>query len=181
MSGEENGFSLKREHHKTIVSTVRNLIFIVFVCLVSLLMINPITAQEGKKYGKLYLKEYKAKTADEAAILDILIQYEKSFNSHDLQGLLAFFAKDAIYRPCGVDSHYPVASQGCQNIIKYNFGSFKFETYYDPEMSVNGNEAVVKLLLETGVYLADYKFVFRKDGHAWLISKNDFSNDHLKD
>jgi len=136
-----NGVLRKRDHYK--------IILISFVCLLSLLAINPITAQEGKRYGKISLKEYEPKTGDEATIIDTLIEYENGFNSHDIQKLLSFFAKDAMYRPCGKNTKYPIGSKACQNLIKYNFGSFKFETYYDPRISVNGNKAVVNLLLET--------------------------------
>jgi hypothetical protein len=91
-------------------------------------VLNPVFAQQGKKYGKIYLREYQAKNADEAAILDTLIQYEKGFNSHDLQKLLSFFSKDAVYHPCGVDTKYPIGSRDCQHRLRYNFISFGFET-----------------------------------------------------
>ena len=39
---------------------------------------------------------------------------------------------------------------------------YQYETYYDPQVSLNGDKAVVKLLLETGPYLADYTFSLSK-------------------
>lgn len=138
------------------------------------------SGQGGKKYGTLYLKEYQPKTADEEAVLDTLVQYESAFNSHDLQKLLSLFATDAVYRPCGVDVKYSIGSKDCQERIKYNFGFFKFETYYDPRILFDGPRAVVKLLLETGDYLADYTFVLSRQGKAWLVSGADYTNDRPK-
>ena len=171
-----NGIFVDGDHHLT---RKRNAITIGFVCLLSLSLIHCISA-EGKKYGKLYLREYQAKDADEAAILDTLIQYEKAFNSHDLEKLDSFFEKDAIYHPCGIDNKYPISSGDCQKRLKVNFAVFRFETYYDPEISVSGNEAAVKLLLETGNYLADYSFSLRKESQGWLVASADYTNDHYK-
>ncbi len=136
--------------------------------------------QTSRKYGKLYLAEYPAKDADEAAILNTLIQYETAFNSHDLQKLLSLFAEGATYHPCGVDSRYAIGSQQCQNILRLNFRIFKFEKYYDPKISVNGETAAVTLLLETGDYLADYTFALKKENQIWLVTKADYANDHEK-
>jgi hypothetical protein len=158
---------------------LRNGIVTSIVCLLLVLAIFPISA-EGKKYGKLYLREYQAKDADEAAILDTLIQYEKAFNSHDLEKLDLFFEKDAVYHPCGISNKYPISSGDCQKRLKVNFALYRFETYYDPEISVNGSEAVVKLLLETGSYLADYTFSLKKESQGWLVAAADYTNDHDK-
>jgi beta-lactamase regulating signal transducer with metallopeptidase domain len=138
------------------------------------------TGLTGKKYGKLYVKEYSAKTADEASIQNLLIHYEAAFNSHDLQKLLSFFAKDAIYHPCGVDWKDSIGSKQCQDRLRLNFDVFRFETYYDPRITVNADHAVVTLLLETGDYLADYVFVLKRDGDGWLVSAADYANDHAK-
>lgn len=156
-------------------------VIVSLVCLFSLVATAPIMAEQGKKYGKLYLKEYQTKTAEEEAILKTLIQYEAAFNSHDLLKLLSLFTKDAVYMPCGTGyTKYPIGSKDCQNILKRNFSSFGFETYYDPEISVNGSKAVVKLLIETGGYLADYTFHLSKRGQGWLVSEANYKNDRSK-
>ena len=159
---------------------LQNLALIFVVCLAGLVAISPIAAQQGKKYGKLYLKEYQPRSADEKAIVDVLLQYEQAFNSHDLQKLTSFFVKDAVYHPCGIDAKYPIASSDCQKRLKVNFTLFRFETYYDPEISVNGDTATANFLLETGDYLADYTFSLKRDGQSWLISAADYVNDRDK-
>ena len=159
------------------ITLMRNAITVGLICLLSLSLATLVSA-EGKKYGKLYLREYQARNADEASILDTLIQYEKAFNSHDLEKLDSFFEKDAVYHPCGIDNKYPISSGDCQKRLKVNFAIFRFETYYDPEISVNGDEAVAKLLLETGSYLADYTFSLRREGQGGLIAAADYTNDH---
>jgi ketosteroid isomerase-like protein len=150
------------------------------LCLSLLLALAPIDAQQGKKYGKLYLKEYQAKTDDEIAIIDTLMQYEAAFNAHDLEKFVSLFIEDGVYRPCGTVAQ-PVASKACQDVLKYNFTAYKFETYYDPVISIEGNTATVKLLIETGNYLGDYTVWMRKVGEVWLISKNDYTNTRWKD
>ena len=137
-------------------------------------------SQGGKKYGKVYIREYRAKTADETAILDTLMQCETAFNSHDLRKLVSLFANDGSYRPCGASRKYSIGSQDCLERIKDNFIFFKFETFYDPSMTINGDKAAVKLLLESGDYLADYSFVLTRKGRSWLVSEADYSNEHVK-
>ena len=138
------------------------------------------TSQGGKKYGNLYLREYRAKATDERAILDTLMQCETAFNSQDLQKLVSLFAVDGSYRPCGVNRKYSIGSQDCLDRIKDNFIFFRFETFYDPSMTINGDKATVKLLLESGDYLADYSFVLKRKGRSWLVSEADYSNEHVK-
>jgi hypothetical protein len=137
-------------------------------------------SQGGKRYGKLYLSEYRAKTTDERAILDTLMQYETAFNSYDLRKLVSLFANDGSYRPCGVNRKYLIGSQDCLDRIRDNFIFFRFETFYDPSMTINGDKAVVKLLLESGDYLADYSFVLKRKGRSWLVSEADYYNEHVK-
>ena len=138
--------------------------------------------ERAKKYGKLYLREYQAKSADEAAIIDMLAQYEAAFNSHDLQKFLSFFTKDATYMPCGSGyMTFPAASQDSKDRITRNFGSFVFETYYDPVITVKGNKADVKLLLESGSWLADYAFTLRKGTPGWQVFATAYTHDHLKE
>ena len=47
-------------------------------------------------------------------------------------------------------------------------------------ISVNGDKAIVKLLLESGEYLADYTATMQKMGQSWLISKNEYENERYK-
>ena len=51
--------------------------------------------------GKILLKEYKAKNADEEKIIATLINYEQAYNAHDKDKLLSFFSADAKLMPCG--------------------------------------------------------------------------------
>jgi hypothetical protein len=151
------------------------------VCLFGIAILGPISAQQGKKYGTHYLKEYQAKNADETAILDILLQYEKAFNSHDLRKMVALFTNDGIYMPCGNNYiRYSIGSKDCQTVLQRNFSLFGFETYYDPHISVNGDKATINLLLETGTYLADYKFILRKADQHWLVLDAEYTNDRDK-
>ena len=146
-----------------------------FLCVLALLVANPLSAQEGKKYGKLYLKEYQAKNIDEAGILKTLMQFEEAFNSHDLQKFVASFTKDAVYRPSETYPR-PIVSKECQDAIEHNFHVFKYERYYDPEITVGGDTATVKMTLHTRLYLADYTVWMQKIGEVWLIKKNDYTN-----
>jgi len=150
-----------------------------FLCLLAILASVPLFAQEGKKYGKLFLKEYQPKNEDEASIIQTLMQLEGAFNSHDLQTFVSSFTKDAAYRPCGAGQS-PIASKACQDRIKLNFVSFMYETYYDPEISIDGDKAAVKLRLKTGGWLADYTAWLQKAGKVWLITKNDYENEVYK-
>jgi hypothetical protein len=155
---------------------------IVLVCLFSIAIFTPISAQQGKKFGAHYLKEYHAKNADETAILDTLMQYETAFNAHDLQKMIALFTKDGIYMPCGNNYiRYSISSKDCQTVLQRNFSLFGFETYYDPQIKVNGDKAAINLLLETGAYLADYQFTLQKVNQRWLVLDAEYTNDRNKE
>jgi hypothetical protein len=132
--------------------------------------------QAVKKYGSLLLREYRPKTPDEAGILATLTQVEAAFTSHDLQKFVSLFAMDAVYHPCGVSAKFPIESKHCRDMIEYNFGLLKFERYYDPRISVDGRRAVVKILLETGGFLADYTFVLARQDRGWMVSETDYAN-----
>ena len=134
----------------------------------------------GRKYGHLYLTEYQVRSAEEARILNTLIQYENAFNVHDERGLLSLFAEDALYMPCGWYTKFPVASADCRHIIQRNFSIFGFETFYDPSITVRGTSGVVQLLLESGPYLTDYTFVMKKVGLDWLVSDAFYRNNRVK-
>ena len=93
-----------------------------------------------------------------------------------LPKLLSLFAKDGVDHPCGIGAKYPVGSKECQDYIRFNFALYKFERYYDPRISVAGGRAVVKLLLESGDYLADYSFALSRQGERWMVSETDWDN-----
>ena len=135
----------------------------------------------GKRYGSLYLTEYKVRSAEEAGIVDALIQYEDAFNAHDLSKMLSLFAKGAVYMPCGGwYTKFHVESSYCQHIIERNFEIFKSEAFYDPRITLNGRTAVVGLLLESGFYLTDYTLVLKRGAHGWLVSDASYENERLK-
>jgi hypothetical protein len=157
----------------------RSLIFVGLVCLFAFFAAGLVCAEEGKKYGKLYLNEYEPRNAEETAIIAMLVEYQAAFNAHDLQKFVSFFTKDGIYRPCGSSSS-PIGSKKCQDTLVYNFGSYKFETYYDPQISIDGDKAVVNLLIESGFYLGDYTAWMQKVGKVWRITKNDYANVRYK-
>ena len=166
---------------QTRIANARTGVMITFACLSLLLALAPISAQQGKKYGKLNLNEYNAKTAEEKAIINTLMRYEDAFNAHDLNKFVSLFKKDGIYLPCGDEvSARPIASKECQDRLKFNFDLFKFETFYDPVISIDGNNATVNLLMETGDYLTDYTIWMQKVGNVWFISKNDHKNSRYK-
>jgi len=169
-----------REHSRT--SIVPVYVAVLLIALATILSASGIetTRQAGKKYGQLYLGEYSAKDGDEAAILDTLVQYERAFNSHNLQKLVSLFTKDGLCRPCGASRKYSIESPDWREQIRDNFIFFKFETFYDPRMTVHRGTATVKLLLESGDYLADYSFELTRNGQGWLVSKADYSNERVK-
>ncbi len=135
----------------------------------------------GKRYGSLYLTEYRVRNADEARILDTLIQFENGFNSHSLQGMLSVFVQGGLYMPrtCWY-TKFPVASPYCQRVIEQDFGMFKFQTFYDPAITVSGDTAVVRLLLETGDYLDDFTFTMEKEAGGWRVLDAWGRNDRVK-
>jgi hypothetical protein len=45
---------------------------------------------------------------------------------------------------------------------------------------VTGNRAVVKLLIESGYWLADYTFVLRREGQAWLVAEAGYEHERVK-
>ncbi|HUI69076.1 MAG TPA: hypothetical protein VL354_01060 [Spirochaetia bacterium] len=90
------------------------------------------------------------------------------------------FTKDGTYMPCSTYTTYPIGSPKCQDATKANFYTLKFETYYDPMISVTGDEAVVKALVESGAYLADYTFTLQRSGTSWLVKDARYAHDRYK-
>jgi hypothetical protein len=154
-------------------------ILVILTCLLFLGSASAVGAQQAKKFGQLYLKEYQAKDQTEVEIINTLLQYEGAFNAHDLQKFVSLFTENGQYRPCGANTH-PIADKACQAVLSYNFKAYGFETYYDPQISVDGDRATVRLLLETGSNLGDYTLWLQRVGEMWLVSKNDYSNTRYK-
>ena len=150
-------------------------VFVVLACVLFLLATVAISCQQGKKYGKLYFKEYQAKNADEAAIINVLNQYQAAFRSHDIQKLVSLFDKNGTYMSTTFQNHLPVASQQCQDRIKDDSRAFGgFWNWYDPVITVTGDKAVVKVLSEFKYFLEDDTYTLVREGNDWLLS--DFSH-----
>jgi beta-lactamase regulating signal transducer with metallopeptidase domain len=133
----------------------------------------------GRKYGSVYLTEYNVRSADEAGILNTLIQFQEAYNSHSLGRLSAFFAKGASYMPCGY-ARLPIESPSCQAAIQRGFQIYPLQIYYDPAIVVHGRTAVVNVLLEAGYYLRDYTFLMEKAERGWLVQEAFYGSHRLK-
>jgi len=153
--------------------------FPILVVSFGLLLAVPTPAQQGKKYGTLFLKEFQPKNAEETDVVNVLMQYEAAFNSHDLERLVSLFGKDAIYYPCGY-MKCRIANKDCQDRTRANFSIYGFETYYDPQILLNGDKAIVKLLLETGALLVDYTFSLSKESGEWRVAETSYINVRYK-
>ena len=152
-------------------------ILVGLACILSLLATVNISCQQGKKYGKLYFKEYQAKNADEAAIINVLIQYQAAFGSHDIQKIVSLFDKNGTYMGSTFMMRYPIASQRGQDVVKDDFHAFGgFGNWYDPVITVSGDKAVVKVLVETKSFLSDNTFTLVRKGKDWLVSDTGYTN-----
>jgi len=153
-------------------------VFVAFACVVSLLATVAISCQQGKKYGKLYFKEYQPKNADEAAIINVLNQYQAAYRSHDIQKFLSLFDKNGTYMSNTFGPHLPIASQRCQDLIKDDFrGSVN---WYDPVITVSGDKAVVKVLVEHFFFLTDNTFTLVRKDKDWLVLDAGWANGRSK-
>lgn len=139
-------------------------------------------AAEFKKYGKLYLnlREYQAESADEAAIVSTLIQFERAFNSGNLKKFNSFFTKDALHRLDGTDIWYSIGSSDCQSILTACFGAFQFEIFCDPKISAKDDGAIVELVLETRSCFARYTLSLRAGQQGWQIWKAEYTHERPK-
>ena len=152
-------------------------VLVVLACVLSLLATVAISCQQGKKYGKLYFKEYQPKNADEAAIINVLDQYGAVLRSHDIQKFVSLFDKNGTYESSTSANHLPVASQKCQDLIRDDFRSFgEFGNWYDPVITVGGDKAVVKVLAESKWFLTDDTFRLVRNGKDWLVSDVGYTN-----
>jgi beta-lactamase regulating signal transducer with metallopeptidase domain/ketosteroid isomerase-like protein len=152
-------------------------------CLASVVLLSGAGADPGRAYGALRLREYQVRSADEAAIVDVLIRYEDAFNRHDAARLLSLFSDDAVYMvPCGlIGPGHRLAVPGGRDVFQSTFRTLGFETCYDPQITVSGSTAVACLVVESRAYLTtDYTFVMRKEGADWLVSEAAYRTNRVK-
>ena len=100
--------------------------------------------------GKVLLKEYKAKNAEEENIIAALIAYEKAYNEKDKERLLSSYSADAKLTPCG-EAWSKISKVDYAKIFPDKWKSYPKYMFYNPEVTIIGKMAELKLNLTSGV------------------------------
>ncbi len=136
--------------------TKRN-VFVLLACLIGLTLVGCATT----------LQSYKPKTPEEALIKDLLVRWETTWNSHDVEANLALWNEKAqiMYgraREIATKEEY-------SKILPERMKAHPSIHLGTPKIRVSGNKANVSLLMSLGGYQLPITFHLVKESGNWTI------------
>ena len=113
------------------------------------------------------IEEYQAKNEDEKDIINLLIRYTEIINTGDSEKIIAFFHENGEYVtvPGNVALSREKMTERKPEDWLYD-GKRKF---YNPEITLNDNEAKVMVHAKFGKYTTAIIFTLVKENDKWLI------------
>jgi DNA-binding transcriptional LysR family regulator len=117
------------------------------------------------------IEKYQAKNDDEKKIIDLLIRYTEAVNKGDSEKIIPLFHENGVY----------VASAGSIILSREKMSKWKPEDWqalgirklYDPEITINGNEAKVMSKVKYGNTSYSQIFTLVKENDEWLIMRRE--------
>jgi len=113
------------------------------------------------------IEEYQAKNNDEKDIIDLLKRYTEIINKGNTEQILTLFHENGVY----------VTGRGNVALSREKMTEWKPEDwlydgkrkFYNPEITLNGNEAKVMVHAKFGKYTTAIIFTLVKENDKWLI------------
>jgi hypothetical protein len=118
------------------------------------------------------LKDYKPKSSEEEAIKLILVAYETAWNKHDQQGVLTLFHENAQIMT-GKEKSI-VSKKEYAAILPRRMTDLPSTRLYEPTISIAGDKASVKILVETGNFQLRFVFHMIRENSKWFIIKSEY-------
>jgi hypothetical protein len=115
------------------------------------------------------LKDYKPKSSEEEAIKIILVAYESAWNKHDQQGVLTLLHENAQVMTGREKSI--VSKKEYAVILPRRMTDFPTTKLYEPTISIAGDKASVKLLVDMGNFQNQFVFHMIRENNKWFIMK----------
>jgi hypothetical protein len=117
------------------------------------------------------IEKYQAKNYDEKKIIDLLIRYTEAVNKGDSEKIIPLFHENGVY----------IASAGSIILSREKMSEWKPEDWtasgirkiYNPEITINGNEAKVTAKVKYGNVSYGGIFTLIKENNEWLIMRRD--------
>ena len=146
------------------------LVFLFWGLFLAIFMLGCVTSGGGG------IDSYKPKSTAESKITKCLMNYQEAFNREDLAGVSSNFHENAQIQTSG--SGNMVSKKGLPNALETAWGFGVRIQLLNPEITVNGDQAVVKIQRNwtaneiTGHSEFEYHMV--RVGDRWLIMKSIF-------
>jgi hypothetical protein len=115
------------------------------------------------------LKDYKPKSSEEEAIKTSLLAYESAWNKYDQQGVLTLLHEDAQLMIGSEKSM--VSKKEFAVILPRAMPDFSPAELYEPTISVAGDKATIKLLVDMRQYQTQFTFHMIRENNKWLIMR----------
>lgn len=114
------------------------------------------------------LEDYKPKSSDEEAIVALLKKNQETWNNGDANSWMTLWHENAkiMYgreRTIATKNEY-------QKIIKDRMAAQPSIKFGDPKITVSGNEAVAKTLMQLGSRSSPMTFTLLKQNERWLFT-----------
>jgi len=117
------------------------------------------------------IEEYQAKNNDEKDIIDLLKRFTELANTGNTEQILTLFHENGVL----------VTGRGNIALSREKMSKWKQEDwlsdglrkFYNPEITINGNEAKVMVQAKFGNYKTPKLFTLVKENNEWLIMRRE--------
>lgn len=117
------------------------------------------------------IEKYNPKNEDEKEIIDLLTRYTEAINKGDSEQILTLFHENGVYVASNMSN--PLSREKMAEWKPEDWLSHGQRKLYNPEITINGNEAkvIAKVIYGNTSYTNIYTLV--KENNEWLIMKRE--------
>lgn len=117
------------------------------------------------------IEEYQTKNVDEKSIIDLLIRFTEIVITGDSEKILTLFHENGTYVIGG--GNVPLSRDKMAKWKPDDWLSDGLRKFYNPKITLNGNEAKVMVEAKFGNYKTPKLYTLAKENNEWLIMKRE--------
>ncbi|MBC8462314.1 MAG: hypothetical protein H8D67_30460 [Deltaproteobacteria bacterium] len=118
-------------------------------------------------FGCATFKDYKPKSKEEAAIMNVLVTFTDSAKKGDVKGVSPFLHEN-FKAPVGKERKIQVRKEYLERLPKRSLESLT-DSLGEPQMTITGNKADVKCLMTVQNWQGTFVFHLVRENGRWLI------------
>jgi len=117
------------------------------------------------------IEEYQTKNQDEKQIIDLLKRFTELANTGNTEQILTLFHENGVL--VTGRGNVPLSREKMSKWKQEDWLSDGLRKFYNPEITINGNEAKVMVQAKFGNYKTPKLFTLVKENNEWLIMRRE--------